>query len=372
MAALSIERQKILEQYGKEIRAPHIEKLKEIKSVLVTIFGESFHQITQNSVFHENDDSIAVNCYMKELKLRIHKIHYTITIHFPEFVISNTDKKSHLIKDLYVQFYLTGDLKLTKSIDTRITSCFLTGLRTTFTPEEYNSNYAHSHLLGIHLYFAKFCTGNGTPINQIISKLSTGYKKVDFNIFLQTIKIYVKHESLDGVPHKYISNIGTQSSALPVINIDPDKIKKLFSILFQIFIVDYKLLNYTLSDSSIDAIITPEFDTKIAETIRVNYQLPVFKEVFRDISLSDITPFKMSDGRYSIAASPVSTQNYSTDPLFDFKGQPKLLYVGYTNTTTESGVINTRYTHPTIIESLRREFSKVLTISAIKLQNPGW
>ena len=372
MAELSTTHQIILQNYAKEIRTRNLTQLKEIKSLLITIFGEENHQIKENTLFRNGDNTRSSSLYLNTLKQRVSEIHYTVTIYFAEITITNTNNLSHQIKNLYVRFYMDGNLKL-RNGDTNNNSSgsFFEGLRTTFTPQEWIANYAHSHLPNTSITFQKFCTGYG-PINQIIMKLRTGYQKIDFNIFLQSIKLYVKHESLEGRPHNYIANIGKSEVAVVPMNLEQDNFQQIFNYTYQLFLENYKLLKFSISPDKVICNIPDDLNIEIAKSIASNFScMRNYRDLFEDHTINQILPTKLTDGRYSTIAS-TAIPNYTPRPLIEFKGQQKQLYVGYGNDSNNTSGPIIKYTHPKIIEYCERELSRIFTTAAIKLQNPGW
>lgn len=366
MAELQIGHQAILAQYKKEIRTKNLVHLQEIKTLLNTIFGIDHNQIAEPTMFKPDDSRVPQTSYLETLRNRRNETHYTITIHFPEFEISNTQKRKHIIKDLYVRFYMNADLKIRQN-----NYCFVEGLRTTYTPEEYAATYAHSHLPGLATDFSRFCLGTG-PINMVLLRLQAAFNSVDFKLLLYHFNVYVRHESLTGVPHRKIENIGTRVGGLGVINMTSEQIRKLMELNLPVFLTEYKLLTYSVDEYKVDITITDQFSVKLAESIRANFNIPGYRDIFSSgITIDAITPFKMSDGRYSVASS-TAPSNISPRNLIEFKGVQKQLYVGNGNTDPSTPIINAQYTHPTIIKHLNREFSRLLTTSAIKVQNAGW
>ena len=126
-----------------------------------------------------------------------------LTIHLPEFQITNSTELSHIIKDFFVKltFFVSGG---------RLTMANPGYARTTYTTREVKHKYKHSHT-GAEL-FSKgfdnyFCYGN-TTMAKVISRFSSG----DFCIsqlpsFIVNLLDLLKWESLEGTPHRYISKL---------------------------------------------------------------------------------------------------------------------------------------------------------------------
>mgnify|MGYP001589286320 CR=1 FL=1 len=137
-------------------------------------------------------------------------IHYNnddlfIYIKFPLITITNSKKKKHVIKDLYVKLNYTYDMQYNKNI-----KC-IEGFKETYTYPEYLCSYKHSHLSTyVKTNFSKFCVGSGTEMDILINEQSQNdYKFVqeNFEQFLYLIDTYVRWESIEGTPYCYFSEI---------------------------------------------------------------------------------------------------------------------------------------------------------------------
>lgn len=126
--------------------------------------------------------------------------------HFPEFIISNSRKQQHTIKNLFIRAEITLHNATGFPVVTQ-----LDGVRTTINRREYMSGYAHSHLRnrafkdGFFAMYSKFCTGSG-EINESMT-LNSGSWDVDedmFKMLLLQLDTYVRWESLEGTPHMHM------------------------------------------------------------------------------------------------------------------------------------------------------------------------
>jgi hypothetical protein len=145
------------------------------------------------------------------------------TIHFPFFIISNTNNEKRPISNLFVKF----------KMDKRgsIINSELHGLRTTFSYPEAQTGYIHSHLQSSGVFsdlnrvleknteFKRFCLGNGTPVianmallqDAILSKSNIADL---FELFLRVIETTVQHESLEGVPYIKIATVNNKEKEI--------------------------------------------------------------------------------------------------------------------------------------------------------------
>lgn len=131
----------------------------------------------------------------------------TITIYYPKITLTNELNRQHTIYDVYLRIlFPMGIIKLG---------------RTTFTKEEIDVGYVHSHVRArVFDYLQDFCTGeNETPINKILRKIVRG----DYNDFETLIQSFIvetermiKVESLTGGPFIRFSNVGKQLDNIPL------------------------------------------------------------------------------------------------------------------------------------------------------------
>lgn len=364
--ALSLEHQEIYKNYTKEVSVKNLTNLTEMKNKLNLIFGVDHNAITKNNIFEENDNSIPARNYKKALEDRKKEVHYTVTVHFPEITITNSRNKSHVIRDLYVRFAFSGEFKLVPFKNSVGTVATLMGMKTTYTPYEWNSFYTHSHLSGRQLHFTKFCTGTG-PINQLMMLLGTNFSQVNLNMFLLSLQNYVKWESLEGQPYKKIQDIGVAPEFPTNLYLDATSIQGLFAHVYVKLINSYKKLQYTITESGVQVAPTDEFDVELAAAIRAMGNGD-FRTIFGSYSLEVITPFKVGDNQYAIAVADEATsidRNDRTRVLLEFKNQPKTLQIINTN----NGNSNIHYTHPYILGNICRLFGEHLSKRALGLQN---
>jgi hypothetical protein len=147
-------------------------------------------------------------------------------IHFPHIVITNSKEMKHIIKDLYVKLE-----SIESPLDGSYTFDEFKGKRMSASAEEVLSNYQHSHqfpgsykeieaflqtkeswygqssAVSYDVFaYRRFCTGS-SEINQILTMLSARYNANIFKMFLLQLDLYVRWESLEGVPHIKLENV---------------------------------------------------------------------------------------------------------------------------------------------------------------------
>lgn len=126
-----------------------------------------------------------------------------IIVHFPEITIRNSVEQSHIIRDLYLKFYIGQN------------GIVINGLRRgTLTDIEVRNDYVFSHVStgNIFGWNSTFCFGY-TEIADLRSRLESGrnngrmtiFKELKF--FLEALKEYFSWESLEGVPYRKIDDV---------------------------------------------------------------------------------------------------------------------------------------------------------------------
>lgn len=123
---------------------------------------------------------------------------YEFTTVFHDITISNSNKASHYIGDIYVRFLCTNN-GLIRDIQ---------GARHTFTEAEIDASYTHSHISGAcSTSFGTFCLGSG-PLTRFNFADYHEPSEGEAMLFIILLKELVSWESLEGVPYKRISSIG--------------------------------------------------------------------------------------------------------------------------------------------------------------------
>lgn len=147
---------------------------------------------------------------------------------YPKFNITNSEGRSHEIRDLYVlhQFhyseYNTFSVKRPQ------------GGRISKTVEEIVSSYQQSHLSGHSDWLnnpfesSTFCIGNETDVSMMLAEFATELDWDRLELYLFCVDSMVVWESLEGVPYRYIKGIknSTSSSVNSYNTLQADKIVK--------------------------------------------------------------------------------------------------------------------------------------------------
>ena len=134
-----------------------------------------------------------------------------ILVWWPSVKVTNEHSKSVIIKDLFAKIPITleGQIPYEKE--------GFTLNRSTYTAEQYTSDYMHSHIPGIpksnHSEFLRPCLGTG-PIRRTIDTLKVENDDASWMLFCQELSLYVTVESLSGIPYRHLESIGACSHSV--------------------------------------------------------------------------------------------------------------------------------------------------------------
>ncbi len=126
-----------------------------------------------------------------------------ILVHWPEVEICNEYGQKHTIRDLFAQVELN---LFGNWLDLMFN-------RTTYTQDEINADYLHSHVCGISedLRFLPCCMGTG-PIKSTSDTLSKAFDLNLWHLFCLELNLYVQTESITGIPYRKLNDIGRYGS----------------------------------------------------------------------------------------------------------------------------------------------------------------
>lgn len=173
--------------------------------------------------------------------------YWFILVHYPEYEITNSIRKKHTIRDLFIKIYFKRELLQ----NFEVTRC-------TFTYAEVQSLYLFSHAstrdaptnINDHKQyinsFKHVCLGEG-PIISTKTELGEKYDKAILFLFINQLDAYVQWESLEGGPFVRIKNISLSN------NINHEYYYSLFTdnLLTIIKNIDYNRLEYSFNHCSI-------------------------------------------------------------------------------------------------------------------------
>lgn len=135
--------------------------------------------------------------YIKSMKILI--TYVQLIIHFPEVTITNTNRQSHNIKDLFIALQFNGMGQVSMDI---------LGTRSTYSELEVIGNYVHSHLPSMDfkkedgpLSYTKFCKGSSGAIISCLSFYNATKDLGNLLSILYHLNTTANHESIEGGPH---------------------------------------------------------------------------------------------------------------------------------------------------------------------------
>lgn len=134
-----------------------------------------------------------------------------VIIHYPEIKITNTARSKHTIRDMYISI----GLSTSSDKDKKIAIAF-NGIRSTFTLEEAESRYMHSHIsTGSFLTWSPFCMGT-TPFKMMLMNLEFDPTVDNWELFLLSIQKFLEWESKEGTPYINMTSIKIGRNTPPV------------------------------------------------------------------------------------------------------------------------------------------------------------
>lgn len=260
---------------------------------------------TTNEIYPADWDiefKVNSSIYTIEKKIKIELV--GIIVKFPEVTITNSKKKRHLIKDLFIRtrFRVHQNVLGIEGVY---------GTRTTLTHAEHNSRYLHSHL-GRHrlepsnkyFKFNRFCTGSGS-INIAIADLNAqGFNEDRFISYLLNLGTLASWESLEGVPYVRIASINNLREGAREFNTNRTVLSA-FMIAFKRKLIDTGFkprLDFKLEPNGVSVIDNDIYDTFI--------QSITLTESERDCLLC----FKSEDGVYYAYGQTPQSVNVPTFP----------------------------------------------------------
>lgn len=138
---------------------------------------------------------------------------FDVIVHFPEVEITNSLGQKHTIKNLFVKFLFesTGMKE----------DCF--GARTELSSSEHSvGGYRHSHLtrerLDKDMEWGSFCRGSDHFAMSILGIVGRHPLQEEIELMLESLKLFVRWESLEGGPYITMDKIIEQSKDVPTLS----------------------------------------------------------------------------------------------------------------------------------------------------------
>jgi hypothetical protein len=269
-------------------------------------------------------------------------------IKFPEITISNTQKRSHVIKDLFVF------MAFAKMSDGRYKmSSQLYGTRLKQTAKEYNSNYRHSHLgTGGNRILSSFCLGGSSTIAVSLADLSSTFNKDKFELMLYQISAYVRHESLEGGPYIRMEQIVGRPRSSSNGNLDLIREFRTYS-------------NWVKTSNS-------KIPLKL--TTLNNHQKFIFdendEEFLTELGKLTRVPFiRSANGTYvpyvvSSEAMPAHDRERLRVRMFNFRGEALYFEIDHVESAVE--VEQTKYPSPSLTTYIKKKIEDKINLLHIK------
>lgn len=283
-----------------------------------------------------NDSFLVDNRYIP-----VYDLTKEFMVYYPEIIITNSTQESHVITDLYVKFSFNYFGKLSESFKIN---------RGSYSEQEWYSNYKHSHTNGSFpddiYYFNAPCLGGGPIVSNIAVLRNTtleNFSELEIVQFLILMDDFLKWESLEGVPYKYIRNIGNNGSHAIIPNRSPTELipyeKRVLDHIvketdFLEHVKEHAFLIPTVKDG------TPKYSILIDEWELQKILFSYYQEtinLFGD-TLTNLLMYKDSLNRVyykrGIINNFIPIERYEGLTLFNFKGQEVKLKI-YKTTSEE-------------------------------------
>lgn len=194
------------------------EKLyNEIKSVrlaqseLYLKYREIEIELLKKKLYNDNKDILEIfeEVYSNQFDYNFDNGQLNCLIHFPEITITNSERMSHKIVDLYIKISFRSN----KTIND------IKGTRATVTLAERAVNYKHSHMSSSGSFWAWLsCCLGASEFAQTYSLLCNQFNKDNLTRFLYQLPEYLSWESLEGGPYIKMSNINANNNIPGSVN----------------------------------------------------------------------------------------------------------------------------------------------------------
>ena len=305
-----------------------------------------------------------------------------ITILFPKFTIENSVHATHEITDLYfkISFKSTEFSEQSKGIYWKLSE-YPAGRRGSCTKLEFGCGYRHSHLPSCsrndarsYVAYDQFCLGSGPLQVDFTELVSSGFKyspdtAQKWEMTVLSINLYVRWESLEGLPYFRMKNIlpNTASTILPNLGNSRDevsfaliqvveKVKHLATVFIRnnAYLEVCKVQNHEeLEDEIVIAL------KELAESIR-----NTMSDVCTYIT-NNLLVIKNTNGDYILKGDSSRVEKEYPDATFKFKGKSKhLIITDYEDDTKTEGV-KKEYPHPKFTKFVERCIEDAISTQVI-------
>lgn len=193
-----------LDRVGDHSLCYFIEKAQDSNSYGSYSIDQDYYNNHINDNFLENITDLGIIDYCYKDFLDEMPLSYII-IKFPEVTVTNEYNRSIIIKDLFVELPMIGNLLKSR----------FRMIRTTYDIAQWMSGYSHSHLPRIPNnsvpYWEYPCLGTG-PLKSTIETLKRSYDEEFVGLFCLELSKYMTVESLAGIPHIRLESVGANNN----------------------------------------------------------------------------------------------------------------------------------------------------------------
>lgn len=138
-----------------------------------------------------------------------------IIIHYPEMLVTNEFGSTHLMKDLFLKFYIK------KSDNNSMRLYGIKILRSTYSINEIDiggSFYVFSHHMRqsdpLHFY-GDLCFGSSNPVSKMINNYSDNIDFTQIQSFIMAMESYFSWESIEGTPYIKMDEFFSRTNNAP-------------------------------------------------------------------------------------------------------------------------------------------------------------
>ena len=204
-----------------ELQKAVFPRIHEVYEIFKNHFGENYVDLQDmpgvNNLLAPSTsaDSLATTEIsderIKDLQELWKSVVATIMVYWPRVTVTNENGRSIEIYDLYAKVPVNAEGRMPYEAHGFHMK------RATYTWEQFQSDYSHSHLSGIESddmsRFSRPCLGTG-PINNTILSLKNNYDEAFWMLFCQELSMYVTVESLSGGPYRKLEEVGRRGRAV--------------------------------------------------------------------------------------------------------------------------------------------------------------
>lgn len=288
-----------------------------------------------------------------------------LTIWFPNVEIKNEQGDSYSLKDVYMRLSIFP----TNGCTIRLSLC-----TATYTRDQYNAGYMHSHARSIYeneVEFKNVCLGSG-PLSHMIgyapSKVSDDKLFYYYSQIAYEIERYVGVESLRGGPYIRMSYITNRGSRFP--HVEFSEFNAAYTPLDFYTEVLTKYIQYLHDNNKIVYKHPLVLDGNTEEEIRlvlsdIVKQIMISRNMLQSAYYQHILVLgKMINGHFYAWGTGNNYRSLPTHSLFTFKNKPVYIKVEDDNSITSSLVGTQCLVHPNILYKCKEYVFKLLNFSS--------